>query len=430
MTMINKTAMKAMKKKFSPITFLILCAMFVFPNFIRAENETLPEFPELKENDAENETLPEFPELKENDIIHLATDLKISDKELIDIVSASKVIYIGETHDNFSVHQLQLKVIKDLFKKTKGNVAIGMEMFQKRSQEKLDLFINGKISEKEFLQDVWFPDWGFEYEYYRAILEYAKSKKIKIIALNANKATVKMINKKGIDNLSKEERKEIPDIDTTDKYHRNRVKAIFDVHQHSSMGSFENFYRVQCLWDETMAESVAEYLTSKKGKDKHVVVLAGKDHVRYGIGIPKRVFRRVKAQYNIILPIEIRIPDNKAHNIMNVERVDVPLHEADFIWMVNYTDPVINRVKLGVMVLKSERGVIVHIVDEGSSAESIGIKKDDIILEVDGEPVNVPFDLVYEIRNKKPGKNGEIKILRDGKKMTYKIKYRTENALN
>ena len=182
--------------------------------------------------------------------------------------------------------------------------------------------------------------------------------------------------------------------------------------------------------DETMAESIANYLNSKKGENKHVVVLAGKDHVRYGIGIPKRVFRRVKAQYNIILPIEIRIPDNKAHNIMNVERVDVPLHEADFIWMVNYTDPVINRVKLGVMVLKSEKGVIVHIVDKGSSAESIGLKKDDIILEVDGEPVNVPFDLVYEIRNKKPGKKGEIKILRNGKKMTYKIEYRTEDSLN
>ncbi len=408
-TMINKTTMK---KYFCHITFLILCGMFVFPNFVQAQDEPLPELPELKEDD----------------IIHLPTELKISDKELIDVVSSSKVIYIGETHDNLSVHQLQLKVIKDLFKKTKGHIAIGMEMFQKRSQEKLDLFINGKISEKEFLRDVWLPDWGFEYEYYRAIIEFAKAKKIKIIALNANKSTVKMINKKGIENLSEEERKEVPEIDTTDKYHRNRVKAIFDVHQHSSMGSFESFYRVQCLWDETMAESVANYLNSKQGEDKHVVVLAGKDHVRYGIGIPKRVFRRIKAQYNIILPIEIRIPDNKAHNIMNVKEVDVPLHEADFIWMVNYTDPVINRVKLGVMVLESEKGVIVHIVDEGSSAESIGLKKDDIILEVDGKAVNVPFDLVYEIRNKKPGKKGEIKILRNGKKMTYKIKYRTADS--
>ena len=67
--------------------------MFIFPDFVRAQDEALPEFPELKEND----------------IIHLATDLKISDKELINIVSASRVIYIGETHDNFSVHPIAVK---------------------------------------------------------------------------------------------------------------------------------------------------------------------------------------------------------------------------------------------------------------------------------------------------------------------------------
>ncbi|MGR3176532.1 MAG: ChaN family lipoprotein [Candidatus Anammoxibacter sp.] len=364
----------------------------------------------------------------ENDIIHIPTDLKITNKDLIGMLEHVSVVYIGETHDNYAGHQIQLDIIKSLYRESAGNIAIGMEMFQKKSQKKLDKWIAGKITEKEFLKEVWYPDWGFEYEYYREIVEFAKDNKIKIIALNANRSTVKMIGEIGIDKLSDEEKKKLPEIDTTDKYHREHVKAVYDVHKSGSMGGFEGFYRVQCLWEETMAQSIVDYLESKSGKDKQVVVLAGKDHVRYGFGIPKRVFRRMRRPYSIVLPIELSIPKNKSHNIMNIEDVEIPLHEADFLWMTNYTDPVINRVKIGVMVLGSEKGVVAHIIEEGSPAEKIGLKKDDIIVEVDGVEIKDPFDLVYEIRSKVSGKSGKIKILRDGQPQTLDIVYQLDNA--
>lgn len=362
-------------------------------------------------------------QMAENDIIHIPTNLKIPEEDLINMLSYCKVIYIGETHDNYTAHQIQLKIIKNLYLKSSGNIAIGMEMFQKRSQERLDLWISGKITEKEFLKDIWYPDWGYEYEYYREIIEFAKENKIKIIALNANETTVKKIEEIGIDKLSDEEKKGLPEIDTTDKYHRLHVKAVYDVHKKKTKDDFEEFYRVQCLWDETMAKSVVDYLSEKQGRDKQVIVLAGKDHVRYGFGIPKRVFRRMRKPYSIILPIELSIPENKSHNIMNIEDVQIPLHEADFYWMVNYADPVINRVRIGVMVLNSEKGTVVHNIEQGSPAENIGVKKDDIILDVDGVSINDPFDLVYEIRNKTPGKHGKIRILRDGKEQTLDIIY-------
>ncbi len=365
-------------------------------------------------------------ELKEDDIVHVQTGLIISQDELKSSLKGSRVVYIGETHDNYRAHQVQLEVIKDLYKASSGKIAIGMEMFQRKSQKKIDKWLANKITEKEFLKTVWYPDWGFEYEYYRDILEFAKKKKVPVLALNANEETIDAIHEKGIDNLSPEEQKEIPEIDTTDKYHRQRVKAVFDVHKSGDVKGFEKFYTVQCLWEETMAKTVANYLASKKGKKRNVIVLAGKDHVRYGFGIPKRVFRRVKAPYSTILPVEITVPDNKKHNIMNVQPVEVPLNEADFLWMVNYVDPEINTVKLGVMVVKGPNGVVVHDVGEGSSAERTGIKKGDIIIDVDGTLIEEPFDLVYEIRNKKHGRPGKIKIMRDGNEMIIDIKYEME----
>lgn len=366
-------------------------------------------------------------ELLENDIVNVEKEEIIDSTELYKKVRKSKVVYIGETHDNFSVHNVQLEIIKNLYRLSSGEIAIGLEMFQKRSQEKLDLWIDGKISEKEFLKDVWYPDWGFEYEYYRGIIEFAKNNHIKLVALNTDETFVRKVNKLGLDNLSEEEKKQLPEIDLNDEFHRKRVKAVFDVHGQGSMGDFEKFYTVQCLWDETMAESAANYMKSKDGKKKQLIVLAGKDHVRYGLGIPKRVYRRTKNKYSIILPVELSIPDNKKHNIMNVETVEVPEKEADYLWMVEYTDPVIKRVKLGIMVLNSPKGVMAHNVESGSSADKIGIINGDLILEVDAVPVVDPFDLVYEIRSKVAGKSGKINIERDGKEMTLDIVYELGN---
>lgn len=382
---------------------------------------------DVAENQSESE--PESaqnlePEIAENDIIHIPTGILISENDLINLLGSSKVVYIGETHDNYDLHKVQLKIIKGIYDSSKGKIAIGMEMFQQKSQEKLDLWIAGKMSEKEFLKDVWYPDWGYEYEYYREIIEFAKNKKIKLVALNANSSTIEKIGKNGIDSLSDEEKKALPEIDLTDSYHRRRVKAVFDIHGKGTMeGDFDSFYLVQCLWDETMAQSAANYLSQKNGIKKQLIVLAGKDHVRYGFGIPKRVFRRIREPYSIVLPIEITIPENKKHNIMNVERVDVPLPEADFFWMVNYSDPEINKVKLGIMALNTPSGVLAHNIEPGSSAEKTGIKTGDIILDVDGVPIADPFDLVYEIRNKVPGRSGKIKILRDGAEQTFNIEY-------
>ncbi len=68
--------------------------------------------------------------------------------DVMERVAGKKIIYVGESHDQFSHHVMELEVVKDLHRRGK-KIAIGMEMFQRPFQEALDDYIEGKIDERE-----------------------------------------------------------------------------------------------------------------------------------------------------------------------------------------------------------------------------------------------------------------------------------------
>ena len=45
-------------------------------------------------------------------ILHLPTGLTVNFEQMMNSISASRVIYIGETHDNIEAHKVQLQIIK------------------------------------------------------------------------------------------------------------------------------------------------------------------------------------------------------------------------------------------------------------------------------------------------------------------------------
>ena len=54
----------------------------------------------------------------------------------------------------------------------------------------------------------------------------------------------------------------------------------------------EKYNDVQNLWEEYMAQTIADYLSSWEGKDKKFLAFAGNGHIIYDFGIPEKVFRR------------------------------------------------------------------------------------------------------------------------------------------
>jgi uncharacterized iron-regulated protein len=244
-------------------------------------------------------------------------------KDILPELVLSKVIYLGEIHDSVSDHEKQLEIIQELYKKN-PKIAIGLEMFQRPFQGVVNDYINGKISEAEFLQKTEYEKrWGFPWDLYAPILRFAREKKIPVLALNTPAEVTRKVSRQGLQSLTPQERKLIPpfsEIRTDNQEYRKMILEAFEQHQSQGNGKraiADNFFLAQVLWDETMADTIAKYVKSKP--DHQVIVLAGMGHIVYGYGIPSRVERRLKGenfanftQRSVLLSSpEISKPQNK-----------------------------------------------------------------------------------------------------------------------
>jgi uncharacterized iron-regulated protein len=351
------------------------------------------------------------------EIVHLPTGIPVSQGQMLAVANDARVVYIGETHDNPASHRLELETLKGLVKLHPGRQALGMEMFTRSQQSVLDRWTAGKMDEKAFLKEVhWFDNWRMDFAYYRDLLTFARDRHIPVIALNADKSEVQEVRGHAPDQLSPEDRKKLPEMDMTDPYQRALVTAIYGDHVHGGMG-LDGFVRAQTLWDETMAESVSRYLSSPAGKEKHLLVIAGGDHVSYGFGIPRRAFRRLPTSYVIIGGREIDIPADLQGQLMDVDIPDFPMVPYDFLAYTAYEKLPETGVKLGVMMERAPagRGLVVKAVLPGSNAERAGLKLGDRLLAFDGEPLKDDMDLTYAVQRKHAGDHGTLQVEREGK---------------
>jgi uncharacterized iron-regulated protein len=325
-------------------------------------------------------------------------------------LSGARVIYVGETHTNIKDHEVELELLKGLLERFPGQVAVGMEMFQRPSQKQLDRWSRGELDEKAFIEE-WSANWNQSFNYYKDILRYVRDQKIPLIALNASDDLVHTVMEKGTEGLSEDLKKELPEMDRTDPYHRGSVEAVFGGHAHGKEG-FERFSPTMLIWDETMAQSIAGYLSSPQGKTKKMVVLTGGFHVGYGFGVPKRVFRRIHEPSVVVMPYTVSVPENRPDLLMDVKPVTIPLYLADFIWSVGYEDLEDRIVHLGVRIEGTDKGVAVRKVMPKSTAEKIGIHEGDLIVSFDEQTIVKPFDLTHLIGMKQIGDHATLQILR------------------
>jgi serine protease Do len=71
--------------------------------------------------------------------------------------------------------------------------------------------------------------------------------------------------------------------------------------------------------------------------------------------------------------------------------------------------------------LKDKQGALVNDVNPGGPAEKAGIKRYDVIVEVNGEKINDYNDLKLKVADIQPGKKVNIKVIRDGKDETFAV---------
>ena len=358
------------------------------------------------------------------DILHLPTGTFVSEEQMLTAATDARLVYVGETHDNPASHRLQLTVLRAMAARYPHRVAVGMEMFTPSQQDVLDRWVAGELSEKEFLkQSRWYAVWNMDFAYYRDLLVFARDHHIPVVGLNADKDLVRAVGQKAFEQLDAAERQRLPQIDMSDPYHRAMVEAIYGGHsQGNSM--LDGFLRVQSLWDEAMAESVVRFLNGRDDETWRMVIVAGGNHVRYGYGIPRRVFRRLPTSYTLIGSRELDIPESKKDRLMDVEMPDFPMPPYDFMAFTEYEDLPQQEVKLGAMLDDSQGEVLIKGVIPGSAAAEAGLQEGDIIRHFNGLPIEEAFDLIYEVKQRQEGERATLIIERGEQTLSLEVRFK------
>lgn len=237
------------------------------------------------------------------------------------------VVYVGERHDRPGDHGAQYTVLRWLYR-DEPSLAIGMEMFQVPFQEPLDRWSAGEIDETVLRRDTEYDErWGYDFSLYRPILEFARSRNLRVVALNAPRELAHAVAMSGIEGLDPELAASVPELDLDDSEHRALFDEAFDVGDHGGADLVDRYYEAQVLWDETMGSRVAETLERPDGPAK-LIVFAGRVHVERGLGIPDRAAKRGAVPYIVVLPVtpsELKAELKKPAG----ER------SADFFWTVD-----------------------------------------------------------------------------------------------
>ncbi len=360
---------------------------------------------------------PELPyppekEPEVGDILHMPTGLYVTQQQMLDSIVDHRMVYVGETHDSPAAHRFQLDVLKAMFARHPDEVVLGMEVFVPGQQAVIDKWIAGELDEPSFLrQSQWFKVWRADFAYYRDLLTFARDNNIPVRALNIEKDLVRAVGSNPLDQLDEQQRQRLPDMRFVDEYQQAMVDAVFSGHGPGGKHA-EGFKRVQMLWDQTMAENIVNYLQSPEGTGKRMMVVAGGHHVRYGYGIPRRVFNLMPSSYILAGTREIVIPEEKQHQIMDITLPRFPMTAYDFVKHVVYETLPQQGVKLGIMFGMVDGGLQINQIVPQSNAELAALQVSDIITHLDGVVMKDLYDIKYLLLEKRIGDTAEIELKR------------------
>jgi uncharacterized iron-regulated protein len=243
----------------------------------------------------------------------------ISFEQMIEEVRKSDIVFVGELHGSAEHHELQLAVIRALHE-ADVPLAVGLEMFRQDSQHELNQWVEGKVTEKQFVS-LFYENWRVAWPLYRPIFRYAREHGVPLVGLNVPGELSRKVSRKGFSSLTEKERKALPPGITCDV---DRTYMAFIKQAYSDHGvdkkSFINFCEAQMVWDTSMAWHIIEY--RRKNPGGVIVVLAGTGHA-WKRGIPEQVRRQSGLSFKVILP---EIPSR-------VEQGKITIEDADYIFL-------------------------------------------------------------------------------------------------
>jgi uncharacterized iron-regulated protein len=334
----------------------------------------------------------------------------------------TRVLFVGEEHTTPEFHDVELAAIKAL-RDAGREVLIGLEMYPYDQPAQLANWIDGKLTEKGFVDlSGWYVYWSHHWGYYRDIFNYAREQGLRMYGVNLPRAAVNTIREKGFEALDPETRAHLPPkVDVESAEHKRLFRAYFtdDDALHSQMtdAQLDSLHRAQVAWDASMGWNAAQALEKHGGKNAIIVILIGAGHVAYNLGGVHQLTANYTGEVRSLIPVAVRTGGAPVG--------PVRASYADFIWGVPGRDgpglPVLG-VSLAGRIGK-EPSKVIQVDKDGSGAQA-GVKVGDVIVRLGGTPIGSTTDLQRATGEYAWGDGTALEIRRDGKPMTLDLVFR------
>jgi len=215
--------------------------------------------------------------------------------QLLDELSKFDVVCLGEAHDAPRDHFAELAISEGLERRARVSgraLGIGFEMFQAPYSAALHSYGVGRLDDAGLRKRTHYDDrWGYPYAYYRPVLALGRAYGLPLKALNASRELTRAVAAHGLTQLNPRLRRQLPaELDLEDREHRVQFDRLMADHPKGEGMDLDNFYAAQVVWDETMADNAARWVSSHAPM-RQLVILAGNAHCRKA-AIPSRIERR------------------------------------------------------------------------------------------------------------------------------------------
>jgi uncharacterized iron-regulated protein len=339
----------------------------------------------------------------------------VSPDEVAAALADASIVLVGEAHTSIESHRVQSAVIAAL-QRAGRKVTIGLEMFPAEAPTApFDRWLRGGIDEAALLRESgWYDYWGYPWGYYRDVFLLAKQHRLPIRGVNAPRAVVSMVGRRGLAGIGGMERGQIaPTIDTTNEEHKQLFVAYVggnsDTHGAGMPPeTLQRMVEAQCTWDATMAFHAAELIKDNPDPKAVVVVLVGSGHVAYGLGIARQAKAYTDKRVATVLPVATT--PGKPEQI----RASV----ADIVWGVPAeTYPLFPT--LGVSFRSNgDQPNTVLMVSPGSAAEAMGLKAGDMVMTIDDQPIRKDVEVRALLDRKQWGDAVKATVKRGAETLT------------
>lgn len=193
------------------------------------------------------------------------TAQSVSLSDMTDDLAAYDVVIFGEFHDSQPIHDAELAVLEGLYQKHGVNLVLSMEMFERDVQSVMNDYLAGRITEDEFLAAS--RPWPQYETAYRPLVEFAKGHHIPVLAGNIpRRMAAAYVKSKTLDTVADQDIQYLPNVHRAGSAaYREKFAAVMQGMNTAADGMkippqmVQPMFMAQCLKDDAMAESIAQY---------------------------------------------------------------------------------------------------------------------------------------------------------------------------